>query len=98
LPAFDPPLRAKLAIGDAHARLAPSRIAIGALEQSDIDTRIRVNGAQPMIPGQGPASSAAPPTAGGQVQPVSSGRGVYVGRSPYRQAPAARYRRSVVRP
>lgn len=97
LPAFDPPLRAKLAIGDAHARLVPSRIAIGALEQSDIDNRIRVHGAQPLIPGQGPASSSAPPTAGGQVQPASSGRGAYTGRSPYRQAPAARYRRSVVK-
>jgi hypothetical protein len=65
LPAYDPPLRAKLAIGDEHARLplgAP--IDIGALEEKDIDDflqPIRVNGSQPLIPPR--------PGAQGQVNP-----------------------------
>ena len=66
LPAYDPPLRVKLAIGDEHARLPlGSPIDIGALEEKDIDDflqPIRVNGSQPLIP----------PRTGVQGQPASS--------------------------
>lgn len=106
LPAYDPPLGLKQAIGDAHQRVVPqNRIAIGALEQFDIDDQAQptlVHGAQPLIPGQGPASAAqSPPAQGNVAQPAtatSPGRRPVSGRSPYRQAPAARYRRSVVKP
>ena len=63
LPAYDPPVRAKLAVGDEHARLPlASKYDIGAFEQFDIDDviqRIRVNGSQPRIPGR-PAGTSAP--------------------------------------
>ncbi|GAB2506678.1 hypothetical protein GCM10027084_21510 [Pseudoxanthomonas sangjuensis] len=64
LPAYDPPLATKLAIGDAHPRLVlHGRIGIGALERLDIDEvaqPIRADGAQPKIPGKAPSSSATP--------------------------------------
>jgi hypothetical protein len=61
LPAYDPPVRAKMAIGDEHARLPlASRYVIGAFEQFDIDDviqRIRVNGSQPRVPGTSAGTS-----------------------------------------
>ena len=58
--AYDPPLRAKLAVGDEHARLPLTHsIDIGALEEVDIDDLIgpfAMNGSAPMLP---PASGAA---------------------------------------
>ena len=52
LPAFDPPLRAKMAIGGQQARaLAGGRIDIGALEDSAAASAPRpMNGAQPLLP------------------------------------------------
>lgn len=102
LPAFDPPLRAKLAPGDAHTRLLlENRIDIGAFEQFDIDTvsdPIQVNGSQPLIPSR-PAGTAAPVTASqpAVVAPVSAVRPAVRERPRWRQAPAARYRRGFVR-
>lgn len=82
LPAYDPPLRVKLAVGDEHARLplgAP--IDIGALEEKDIDDLlqpIRVNGSQPLIPprpgvqGQANLPVSAPPSRGVKPSPTSN--------------------------
>ena len=66
-PAYDPPMRAKLALGAALPRLKPAAgPAIGAFEQvgSDEDTGpIRVNGAQPLIPGRAAPVTPAPVSA-----------------------------------
>ena len=102
LPAFDPPLRTKLAIGDAHARLLlENRIDVGAFEQFDIDQvsdPIRVNGSQPLIPSR-PAGTAAQPVTASQpavAVPAPATLPVVRERPRWRQAPAARYRRGVV--
>lgn len=104
LPAFDPPRRTKLAVGDAHARLMlEGRIDIGAFEQFDIDQvsdPIRVNGSQPLIPPR-PAGTAAQPVTASQpalVAPGPSALPAVRERPRWRTAPAARYRRGVVRP
>ncbi len=107
LPAYDPPLHARLAIGDQHARLVPqNRIAIGALEQFDIDDAtqpVRLNGSQPLIPGQAAAAGApalpasAPAQSGTPSQQLAPMPRAYE-RPRYRTAPAKRYRRSVVQP
>ncbi|WP_368564445.1 right-handed parallel beta-helix repeat-containing protein [Pseudoxanthomonas sp. UTMC 1351] len=100
LPAFDPPMRAKMAIGDQHARLMLSdRIDIGALEQFDIDetpAMIRVNGSQPLIPPRSQATSAQnQPT---QTAPAATtGTKQKVQRHRWRQSPTMRYRRGIVR-
>ena len=77
LPAYDPPVRAKLAVGDEHARLPlASRYDIGAFEQFDIDDviqRIRVNGSQPRIPGRPAGASQAMPSASPGVRIRSTG-------------------------
>nr|WP_298122804.1 right-handed parallel beta-helix repeat-containing protein [uncultured Pseudoxanthomonas sp.] len=102
LPAFDPPLRTKLAIGDAHARLLlENRIDVGAFEQFDIDQvsdPIRVNGSQPLIPSR-PAGAAAQPVTASQpavAAPAPATLPAVRERPRWRQAPAARYRRGVV--
>ena len=104
LPAFDPPRRTKLAVGDAHARLMlEGRIDIGAFEQFDIDQvsdPIRVNGSQPLIPPR-PAGTAAQPVTASQpalVAPGPSALPAVRERPRWRTGPAARYRRGVVRP
>ena len=68
VPAFDPPLRAKMAIGDEHARLPKTHtLDIGALEQTDIDDLVGpfiLNGSAPMTPpSSGSASGPAPASA-----------------------------------
>jgi len=107
LPAYDPPKRVKLAINDRHARVVPNnRIAIGAFERLDIDdapANVLVNGAQPLVPGQtAPSSSAAPPAQGAPAVPEQSTPAAAPANSSkrpaYKQAPAARYRRNVVKP
>ncbi len=104
LPAFDPPLRTKLAIGDAHARLMlENRIDVGAFEQFDIDQvsdPIRVNGSQPLIPG-GTSGSAAQPVTASQPAVTSPDATAPIpprDRPRWRQSPVTRYRRGVVRP
>lgn len=97
LPAYDPPVRAKMAIGDEHARLPlASRYDIGAFEQFDIDDviqRIRVNGAQPRVPGR-PAGSSAEALPG-----ASPGIRVRQGTpsDDYQQSPRTRVRPKPVR-
>lgn len=70
LPAFDPPLRARLASGAQQARNPGARIDIGALESaSAAQSPRRRNGAQPLLPpgsamsagSQAQASGVAPP-------------------------------------
>lgn len=102
LPAFDPPLRAKMAIGDEHARLVlAGRIDIGALEQFDIDEAgepIRVNGSQPLVPPRfqtAPAAQSQPAQASPAAAPPRAGRNLPLQR--WRQSPAMRYRRGIVR-
>ena len=61
VPLYDPPQRAKMAIGAERVRAWPTtgRISIGALEQNEAGGQsqpLRVNGAQPRIPGNGAAS------------------------------------------
>ncbi|NLA67474.1 MAG: hypothetical protein GX856_04385 [Gammaproteobacteria bacterium] len=52
LPAFDPPLRAKMAVGDHHPRVMHgSRIDIGALEDLEVDDVLTpLPGSQPRVP------------------------------------------------
>ena len=99
LPAYDPPLRLKMAIGDAHARLLHAgRIDIGALEQFDIDDfaePIRVNGSQPLIRPRGQSTSPAPQSS--PALPVPVGQPGKQKKPAWRRSPAARYRRSVVK-
>jgi hypothetical protein len=70
LPAFDPALRAKMAIGDQHPRLIHgSAIDIGALEDVDVDEVIEATpreGSQPLLPppGGGTSSQVTQPSAG----------------------------------
>ena len=65
VPKYDPPQRAKMAIGAEHPRAWPSgRISIGALEQNEAgeqSQRIRVNGTQPRLPGSAAAGATAAP-------------------------------------
>lgn len=62
LPAFDPPLRAKMAIGDHHPRVIHgARIDIGALEDLEVDDVLTpLPGAQPRVPSTGGGAAAAP--------------------------------------
>ena len=91
-PAYDPPARVRLAPGTALPRLTPvAGPAIGAFEQigSDEDTGpIRVNGAQPLIPGR-----AAPvaPARNGAGRRAGAGQGVRAVDAP---TPQARPRRA----
>ncbi|TYT23583.1 hypothetical protein FZO89_15150 [Luteimonas viscosa] len=64
LPQFDPPLRAKLAIGGQVARVPGARIDIGALESAGGGggARLRRNGSAPLAP-PGTSASAAPAAA-----------------------------------
>ncbi|MEL1263977.1 hypothetical protein [Pseudoxanthomonas putridarboris] len=64
IPQYDPPLRAKMAIGAQKPRvLSGGRISIGALEVSEGSTPpagpILVNGSQPMVPSRGSGSAGA---------------------------------------
>lgn len=102
LPAFDPPLRAKMAIGDQHARLMLSgRIDIGALEQFDIDeapAMIRVNGAQPLIPPRSQTTTTPTQNQPARTAPVPTQDTKRKVRSQtWRQSPAMRYRRGAVK-
>lgn len=73
LPLFDPPMRAKMAIGAEVARIPGTRIDIGTLESAvGPAPRVRQNGSQPLLP---PAAQAA--TANGAARAVASiGAGV----------------------
>lgn len=76
LPQFDPPLRAKLAIGGQVARVPGARIDIGALEApggAGGATRRR-NGAQPLAPAGASGASSAPAPAPQQRQPAAAPR------------------------
>lgn len=64
IPLFDPPLRAKMAIGGQKPRvLSSGRISIGALEVSEGTTQptqpVRSNGSQPLVPTRGSSASGA---------------------------------------
>lgn len=77
LPRFDPPLRAKMAIGAEVVRSPGARVDIGALEStSGGSAPIPMNGAQPLIP-PSTVGSAAPapafPRAGSRSQRPSTG-------------------------
>jgi hypothetical protein len=99
VPAYDPPLRLKMAIGDAHARLLlAGRIDIGALEQFDVDDfsePVRVNGSRPLIPPRGQSTAPAPQSS--PALPVPVGQPGQQKHPLWRRSPAARYRRSVVK-
>ena len=97
LPVYDPPLRAKMAIGAQRARTALAGVIdIGALEQfeSSGSTPIRVNGSQPLIPPAGRQTAA--PAAQSSPQPQAAA-GTDQGKPVGRQTPARRYRRSAVK-
>ncbi|WP_119717771.1 right-handed parallel beta-helix repeat-containing protein [Cognatilysobacter tabacisoli] len=70
--AFDPPLRAKMAIGDEHARLPQSHtVDIGALEETDIDDLVGpfiLNGSSPLLPPS--SATATAPVASAAVEPA----------------------------
>lgn len=80
LPQFDPPLRAKLAIGAEVVRVFGARIDIGALENLAVaGPPLRRNGSQPLAP---PQAQAATP------QPAAAARSV-VGSAPANAASPA---------
>jgi parallel beta helix pectate lyase-like protein len=95
LPAFDPPLRTKMAIGGQKARQPVGGIIdIGALEQfeSTGGTPIRVNGSQPLIPPRGQAAGVPQSSS----QPQAAAVETQYAKPTWRDSPARRYRRSVV--
>ncbi len=69
IPLYDPPQRAKLAVGGQQARaLTNSRISIGAFEATGGTTPsepIRVNGSQPLLPPRGGSASKTTSQSGG---------------------------------
>ena len=99
IPAYDPPLRLKMTIGDAHARLLHAgRIDIGALEQFDIDDfsePVRVNGSRPLIPPRTQSTSPAPQSS--PALPAPASQPGQQQNPVWRRTPAARYRRSAVK-
>ncbi len=73
LPQFDPPQRARLAIGGEVARLPGARIDIGALEAAAAGgQRRRRNGAQPLAP----AGASAMASVGARSTPAIAGRAI----------------------
>ena len=100
IPQYLPPQRAKMAIGAQQRRvLSATNIAIGAMESTATRAPARVNGAQPLVPGQAaPAVTAPAPVQPGSPMtlPSTSTRAVVPGRSPYRTSPAHRFRRGQV--
>lgn len=81
VPAFDPPLRAKMAIGDHHPRVIHGgRIDIGALEDLEVDDVLTpARGSQPLLPprmggsssGSGTTGAAAPPATAEPPEPAA---------------------------
>jgi hypothetical protein len=101
LAAFDPPLRAKMAIGAQKARTPlGGTIDIGALEEFESTgggNPIRVNGSQPLIPPRNQASAASPTPQSAPSAPVPAGGAQATEKPVFRQTPAMRYRRSRVK-
>ena len=87
LPQFDPPQRAKMAIGGEVARVPGARIDIGALESASGggNQRRRSNGSQPLQPGSLPASRGATPSRA----TAASARGTRAGDVPQPASPAS---------
>ena len=68
LPQYDPPPRAKMAIGAQVARVPGTRIDIGALEGTGGAIRVRLNGSMPLVPPSAASASNAPSAVTGHAQ------------------------------
>ncbi len=75
IPGFDPPLRAKMAVGAQHARpIIGSRIDIGALEAGSVASApIPMNGAQPLLPPRAQAAGHGNDQTATAAQPENAG-------------------------